>query len=50
LGDIGRAVLNAAVSPPVTMDVSGYGLYKSVLRPTGAEYSLLHQAAFGSRG
>ncbi len=46
LGDIGRAAQNAPVKSGVSMDVSGYALYKSVLRPTGPEYSILYRTAF----
>jgi 2'-5' RNA ligase len=47
LAEIGRAVQSAEAKAAVGMDISGYGLYKSVLRPTGAEYSLQYQVAFG---
>jgi 2'-5' RNA ligase len=43
LAEIGRAVTHATNRPPVGMPVPGYGLYRSVLRPTGAEYSLLYR-------
>jgi 2'-5' RNA ligase len=52
LGEIGRMVTGAPCSPPIAMEVTGYSLFKSVLRPTGAEYSVQYRASFppGSAG
>jgi 2'-5' RNA ligase len=44
--DIGRAVAAAAVESTAMMEVTGLCLFKSVLRPSGAEYSVLHRTAF----
>lgn len=39
LGNIGRAVKQAPEKAAVGMEVAGYDLMKSILRPTGAEYA-----------
>jgi 2'-5' RNA ligase len=39
LGNIGRAVKHAPEKAAVEMEVAGYDLMKSILRPTGAEYA-----------
>jgi 2'-5' RNA ligase len=46
LAEIGRAVEGAATGVAGKMEVTGFCLYRSVLRPGGAEYSVLYRAAF----
>lgn len=43
LEEIGRGVETAAMESAAHMEVRGWRLYKSVLRPSGAEYSVLHR-------
>ncbi len=46
LGEIGRAVETASPPPAAGMNVEGWCLFRSVLRPGGPEYTVLHRAAF----
>ena len=46
LEEIGRAVEGASLESAAGMDVKEVCLFKSVLRPGGAEYSVLHRAQF----
>jgi RNA 2',3'-cyclic 3'-phosphodiesterase len=43
---IGSAVREASVGGPVEMQVTEVCFFRSVLRPSGAEYSVLYRAAF----
>jgi 2'-5' RNA ligase len=46
LADIGHAVENASLGSSVSMEAAECCLFKSVLRPAGAEYSVLHKTVF----
>jgi len=46
LAEIGRALETASVESAAGMDVLEICLFKSVLRPGGAEYAVLHRARF----
>ncbi|MGB7539012.1 MAG: RNA 2',3'-cyclic phosphodiesterase [Anaerolineales bacterium] len=46
LAEIGRAVEAVSLESTAGMDVMDVCLYKSVLRPGGAEYTVLHRATF----
>jgi 2'-5' RNA ligase len=46
LGEIGRVLETATPPEAVAMQADGWCLFKSVLRPGGAEYSVLHWAKF----
>jgi 2'-5' RNA ligase len=46
LEEIGRAVESASMESAAGMDVNEVCLFKSVLRPGGAEYTVLHRAQF----
>lgn len=43
-GDIGAAVAAAKTGEPVSMEVGEISLFRSVLRPGGAEYTVLYSA------
>jgi 2'-5' RNA ligase len=45
-GEIGRAVESAFPPAAAEMKVDGWCLFQSVLRPGGAEYSILHRSEF----
>jgi 2'-5' RNA ligase len=46
LAEIGRAMEAVTLEPAAGMDVKVVCLFKSVLRPGGAEYTILHRAPF----
>ncbi len=48
LAEVGRVATTATLQTTASMEVTGWCLFKSVLRPTGAEYSILHRTAFPS--
>jgi 2'-5' RNA ligase len=50
LTEIGRAVEAAAVESTASMEVTGWCLFKSILRPSGAEYSVLHRTSVPPAG
>jgi 2'-5' RNA ligase len=49
LAEIGRAVETASTSSAAAMDVRDWCLFRSVLRPGGSEYTVLHRAEFTTR-
>lgn len=46
---IGSAVQSGTMETPAVMPVDGMCLFRSVLRPAGAEYSALYRAGFSGR-
>lgn len=49
LRKIGSAVQTGTLETPAVMTVDGICLFRSVLRPGGAEYSVLYRAGFSGR-